>query len=76
MTLSEKILLIHRAHNLIKRRATGGPKDISKRLGICERDWYRLLSEMKNMGFPILWSKKDREYYYETEVTFIFNVQH
>ena len=74
MDLAKKMLLVDRVHDLIKRKATGTPLELAERLDLDERDWYRLLREMRNMGFPIAYSPQRRSYYYEGEVFFQFKV--
>ena len=68
------MLLVDRVHDLIKRKATGTPVELAERLGLNERDWYRLLYDMRKMGFPIVYSSQRRSYYYEGEVIFMFKV--
>jgi len=67
MTLKEKMILIHRVHELIRRKATGSPKDLAARLEINERQWYRLLNDMKDMGLPVLYCKDRKSYYYDDD---------
>lgn len=59
---------IQRIHELIKRRATGTPKELASRLGISERQLYNLLDLMKELGAPIMYSINLCSYYYEQEV--------
>lgn len=64
-------MLIHRVHELIRRKVTGTPKDLAARLEINERQWYRLLNDMKDMGLPVIYCKDRKSYYYdEDEVRF------
>ncbi|MVM40916.1 hypothetical protein GO730_29860 [Spirosoma sp. HMF3257] len=41
--------------SLIRKRATGSPKELATRLGITERAWYNLRDELVNdLGLPLL----------------------
>jgi DNA-binding IclR family transcriptional regulator len=59
---------IQRIHELIKRKASGTPKELATRLGISARQLYKLLDLMKELGAPILYSNTLCSYYYEHEV--------
>jgi DNA-binding IclR family transcriptional regulator len=59
---------IQRIHELIRRKATGTPKELATRLGISARQLYNLLDLMKELGAPILYSNTLCSYYYEHEV--------
>ncbi|MGW8122725.1 hypothetical protein ACV07N_08690 [Roseivirga echinicomitans] len=60
---------IQRIHELIRRKATGSPKELASRLGISERQLYNLLDLMKQLGAPIVYSITLCSYHYEHEVT-------
>jgi len=50
---------------LIKRKCTGTPKELAKKLGISERWLYELLNELRyDLGCPIRYSKTKRSYVY------------
>jgi hypothetical protein len=59
---------IQRIHELIRRKATGTPKELATRVGISERQVHYVLDEMKQFGAPILYSNTLCSYYYEHEV--------
>lgn len=59
---------IQRIHELIRRKATGSPKELASRLGISERQLYNLLDLMKQLGAPIEYSIALYSYHYEHEV--------
>lgn len=73
-TLKDQILLLERMDQLIRTKATGTPCELAKRLNFSERHLYRVIEEMKILGFPIAYSKFRRTYYYEKEVWFRFEV--
>jgi hypothetical protein len=50
---------------LIRNKATGTPKEMAKKLGICERAWYKLRDELVNdLNLPIAYCSIQRSYYY------------
>lgn len=73
-TLKDRIHLIERLDRLISMKATGSPCELARRLNFSERHLYRVIEEMKILGFPIAYSKSRRTYYYEKEVWFRFEV--
>jgi biotin operon repressor len=74
MNLQEQINLVSRVHQLIRLKATGTPKDLAQRLGMSESTLYRVIDEMKCIGFPIVYNKARQSYCYEKEVQFSFEV--
>lgn len=75
MNFFDQLLKLERIHLLINRKATGSPKYLSRKLNISERQVYRLVNELKTMGFPISYSKAKQTYFYEYEVKFFFEVR-
>ena len=73
-TLKDQIKLIERLDQLIRLKATGTPKDLAKKLNLSRRQVYRIVEEMKNMGFPIAYSRSRKTFYYEMKVRFTFEV--
>jgi len=74
MNLQDQINLIDRMHQLIKLKATGTPKELAQRLEMSESTLYRVIEEMKCLGFPITYNKTRQSYCYEKEVRFSFEV--
>ncbi|MBY5959209.1 hypothetical protein KUV50_13735 [Membranicola marinus] len=70
MNLIDQIHRLQRIHQLIRRKATGPPHDFSSRLGISNRQLYRLLDELKSYGLPIEYCRTRQSYYYSREVEF------
>ncbi len=64
MTLKEKMRLLQRTQDLIRRKATGTPRELANRLEICERTWYRILEELKDTGLPVAYCKERQSYYF------------
>lgn len=70
MTLIEKLQFIERIDALIRRSATGTPKQLANRLNISERGLFKTLKLMKEMGAPITYSISKESYTYTYEVEF------
>ena len=59
-----------RIHQLIRMKATGTPSQLAQRIGVSERNLYRIINDMREDGFPILYNRDRGRYYYEKEVVF------
>ena len=70
MTLLEKLEMIERIDGLIRRKATGTPKQLASRLGISERGLFKTLKLMKEMGAPIYYCLSRESYAYQYNVEF------
>ncbi len=74
MDLLRKIRQLERLDQLIRLKATGSPKDLARRIDISLRQTFRLINEMKAMGFPIHYCKKRCSYYYTNSVKIHFEI--
>ncbi len=72
--LFEKLRQLERLDQLIRMKATGNPASLARRFNISERKVYRLISELKDMGFPIKYCKERQSYYYEGKVSLSFQL--
>lgn len=70
MNIIDQIHRLKRIHQLIRRKATGTPHQLSEKLGISDRQLYRLLDELKSYGLPIEYCRIRQSYYYSREVEF------
>jgi predicted DNA-binding transcriptional regulator YafY len=52
-------------HELIDKKATDNPKQLAKKLGVCERIVYNYIEILKDMGAPILYCFATESYCYE-----------
>lgn len=59
-------------HNLIRLKATGSPKECARKLKISERQLYRLIDLMKELGAPVYFDIHCEAYCYEYEVEWSF----
>jgi hypothetical protein len=66
MKIFEYIDRISLMHKLIKERKTGTPDDFAGRLGVKRTRLYELIDELKSYGAPILYSKSESTFYYES----------
>ena len=63
---------VQQLHTLLKRKATGTPRDLAKKLKLSERQTLEYVRELKDLGIPIAFCKHEKTYYYEKEVIFNF----
>jgi len=65
VSIKEQIERIERIHYLIKKKGTGTPEELCKKLGISRRQLFRVLDFLKNdIHAPIEYSKSRRTYFY------------
>jgi hypothetical protein len=65
-----QLVLVQRADDLIKIKSTGTPRQMAQRLGLSERAWYYLLDQLRtDYGFPILYDRFRRSYYYTDDAS-------
>jgi len=72
MNFLECIERIERLDNLIKLENTGNPKKLAKYLNISERQVYRLIDLMKNLGAEIVFCNFKQSYKYTKPIKFQF----
>ena len=63
---------VQQLHTLLKRKATGTPRELAKKLKLFERQTLEYVRELKDLGIPIAFCKHQKTYYYEKEVIFKF----
>jgi len=59
-------------HSLIRRKATGTPVQLAKKLSVSERTVFAYISILKNQGAQIKFSRHRQSYYYTMDGTFDF----
>lgn len=52
---------------IIKKKATGTPETFAQKNNLSKRGLAVILAEMKEMGFPVKYSKALNSYYYEED---------
>lgn len=75
MNIFNDLFLLQRLDHLIRTRATGNPFRLAKRLEVCERTVYRLISKLRDAGLPIAYDKGTETYYYEEPVHIRVDIQ-
>lgn len=56
-----------RLDDLIRRRATGSPSQLAQKLELSLSSTYGYLRYMKELGCPIVYSRREQTYYYREE---------
>jgi hypothetical protein len=59
--------LLERIDQIIRFKKTGNPKEFAEYLQISERQLYRAISYMKEMGCPIMYDACNSTYKYEVD---------
>jgi predicted DNA-binding transcriptional regulator YafY len=59
--------LLERIDQMIRQEKTGDSFEFSTRLGLSRRQLYYYLDEMKEIGLPILYDRKNKTFYYEKQ---------
>lgn len=54
--------------SLIRKKATGNPKSLAKKLNLSRSQTMAFLHELKGHGFPIEYSRRLMSYYYSEEI--------
>lgn len=67
MNYIQKIERIERLDKHLKRRMTGSPDELARKLNISKRQLFRTIEELKDYGAPIEYSRSLRTFYYTKE---------
>lgn len=62
MSYNEYSEKLNRIKQLAKINATGGPKELAKKLNVSERTVYRLIKELDNQGVSLKFCKIKNSY--------------
>jgi len=65
MILFRQIELLQRINQLIEASCTGTPVEFARRMKISERHLREIIDEMKDLGAPIDYSRRNATYYYK-----------
>lgn len=71
MTTKNYLDRLKAINKLIIDRNTGKPAELARRLKISERALYTYIEELKQIGFPICWSKELQSYIYYKDGEFV-----
>lgn len=64
MNFVKQIERIHRVDKDIKQKKTGSPEEFALKLGVSKRQLFRMISELKDYGAPIKYSRSLKSFYY------------
>ena len=64
---------IERLDQLIRLKATGSPKELAVLMNCSERNMYRMINQLKELGAPIAYDQHIQSYYYEKDCTLYFD---
>jgi len=64
MKTLKQLQRLQQIHQLIKISNTGTPVELCIKLGISESQWYNILDDLKSIGFPIVYCKRSKTYFY------------
>jgi len=65
MSLLKYLDRLERMHHFITSNSTGTPDEFARRLRISRRELMRGLEEMRQLGFPVRYSRSLFGYYYD-----------
>jgi len=65
MALIDQIRLLERLDDLIRRKATGTPEDLARRLNLTRSRLYRRIDDLKSTGAPVNYCRFSKSFYYE-----------
>ena len=74
MKLHTQIERIKRVNVLIRKEATGTPLQLAEKLNVSESTVFRLISELKELGAPIIYCRHCESYKY-TEADYNFVIK-
>jgi DeoR/GlpR family transcriptional regulator of sugar metabolism len=67
MGLFDRMERTKRLDALIRKRATGSPDDLARRMGVSEATVYRWLQELKQFGLPVRYCRRRKTYLYDKD---------
>lgn len=72
MTFIEKLRVLDRIHHLIRRKGTGSPRMLAKRLNVSERTVYNIIADLRDLGAEVYFCPSRCSYCYREDVEFNF----
>ena len=73
MTFLEQVVLLKRMDALIKRKSTGTPFQLARRLNISRSSVHNYIKILKEFGAPVVYCNRSRSYIYTKRFTLDFN---
>ena len=68
--MKQYLNLLREVDQYIRRKGTGSPPELARKIGISERSLYDYLKVLKELGAPIRFSRQEHSYYYEIDGQF------
>jgi predicted DNA-binding transcriptional regulator YafY len=68
MNILKQLFQLEQIDQLIRMKATGTPSQLASKLNLSERHIYRLINDLRDMGFPIEYHRFNGSYYYTKPV--------
>ncbi|HKK80135.1 MAG TPA: HTH domain-containing protein [Phaeodactylibacter sp.] len=65
---------LDRLSTLIRRKSTGPPDELARKLGVSRSTVFNLLNELECLGAEITYCRERRSYVFEVEITIKFEV--
>ncbi len=69
-----QLYTLDRLDDLIRRRATGSPKQLACRLGVSKRTVYNFLDTLRDFGADVRYCPSRNSYYYANGFRFEVNI--
>lgn len=74
MTIPANLERLTRIHLLINKKATGPPRQLAKKLSVSERQLYRDLEILKEIGLEYFYDSSISSYYYKEDFTLVIGI--
>lgn len=74
MKILEQLLQLERLDGLIRRKGTGPPRALARKLAVSERQVHNLLVILRGFGAEIDYCRTRQTYYYQSEIHFYFRI--
>lgn len=68
MSIKRAFNRVERMHSLISKRRTGSPGEFAQKIGVSRSTLFVIISELKQLGAPIIFSREYQSYMYEYSV--------
>jgi len=72
MKLLQQLRQLERVDSLIRRKGTGSPEQLARRLDLSKRQVHRLINDLRAMGLPIRYCRERQSYLYASPVKWEF----
>jgi predicted DNA-binding transcriptional regulator YafY len=72
MSNANSIYRLEYLADLIRRKATGSPRELAEKVGVSERTIYDLINTLKELEGPISYDADRRTYYFRKQGDFRF----